>query len=117
MANVKQPSGYRTLPADAPIWVTEPFRIFFPLGIAASTFGVLIWPLFYTGAWPFPPQIQHPRIMIFGFGSAFVAGFLGTAWPRFLGAEALRRGNCFSWFSPGWVPSCVTPFSGFPSVT
>ncbi len=29
--------------------------------------------------------------MIFGFGFAFITGFLGTAWPRFLEARALRR--------------------------
>ena len=77
-------------PPEAPIWVTEPFRIFFPLGIAASILGVLIWPLFYAGAWPFPPPLQHPRLMIFGFGCAFVTGFLGTAWPRFLDGKPLH---------------------------
>ena len=29
--------------------------------------------------------------MVFGFGFAFVTGFLGTAWPRFLEAEAVRK--------------------------
>lgn len=73
------------------LWVTEPFRVFLPLGVAASIMGVLIWPLFYAGLWKFPPPLQHPRFMIYGFGFAFIAGFLGTAWPRFLDAKPLKR--------------------------
>lgn len=88
---MKQPPRYQTQPTDAPPWASEPFRLFFPLGISASIFGVLIWPLFYSGNWSYPPQIQHPRLMIFGFGFAFITGFLGTAWPRFLEARALNR--------------------------
>lgn len=64
--------------------------MFFPLGLVASVVGVSIWPLYYGGFWPYPPQLQHPRLMIFGFGFAFLIGFLGTAWPRFLEAKALR---------------------------
>lgn len=82
--------AYRTLPTDAPLWVSEPFRVFFPLGIAAGLIGLLLWPLFYAGWWPIYPALQHPRLMIFGFGTAFVMGFLGTAWPRFLESEALK---------------------------
>lgn len=82
---------YQTLPTQSPIWASEPFRVFFPLGILAAVVGSMLWPLFYWGAWPFAPHLQHPRIMMFGFGFAFVTGFLGTAWPRFLEAEALRR--------------------------
>lgn len=69
---------------------SEPFRAFFPLGVLASILGVLVWPLFYAGWWQTVPQLMHPRLMIFGFGGAFVAGFLGTAWPRFVEAEAMK---------------------------
>ncbi|MCB1064840.1 MAG: NnrS family protein, partial [Verrucomicrobiae bacterium] len=61
-----------------------------PLGIVAAIFGLLLWPMHYAGWWVTSPAIQHPRLLIFGFGAAFVFGFLGTAWPRFLEAEALR---------------------------
>jgi hypothetical protein len=81
---------YVTQPTESPIWVSEPFRVFFPLGILAAIFGLLLWPMHYFGWWPVYPGIQHPRILISGFGAAFVFGFLGTAWPRFLEAEALR---------------------------
>ncbi|MDF1813407.1 MAG: NnrS family protein [Verrucomicrobiales bacterium] len=81
---------YETLDDCGPLWAGEPFRIFFPLGMCAAVIGVLLWPLFYSGIWRLPPLLQHPRVMIFGFGGAFLCGFLGTAWPRFLEAEALR---------------------------
>lgn len=86
----KPPTRYLTKPGDSPLWASEPFRLFFPLGIVAAVFGLALWPLHYAGWWPLYPALQHPRILIFGFGAAFVFGFLGTAWPRFLEAEALR---------------------------
>lgn len=85
------PPTYEVREGDGPIWASEPFRVFFPLGIVAAVFGLALWPLHYAGWWPLYPAIQHPRILIFGFGTAFVFGFLGTAWPRFLGSAALGR--------------------------
>lgn len=80
---------YQAESGGSPLWASEPFRVFFPLGIAAGIFGLLLWPLHYLGWWPSYPAIQHPRILIFGFGAAFLFGFLGTAWPRFLEAKVL----------------------------
>jgi len=77
--------------APSPLWAAEPFRLFFPLGLTAGAFGLLLWPLHHLGCWPEYPAVQHPRMLVFGFGAAFVFGFLGTAWPRFLEAEALGR--------------------------
>ena len=86
-----------------PPWSSEPFRAFFPLGVAAAILGAAIWPLFYAGWWHSPVPLQHPRLMIFGFGVAFVTGFLGTAWPRFVEAPAMRRWELISfvllWFA------------------
>ncbi len=28
---------------------TEPFRVFFPLGVIASAIGVLLWPAYFQG--------------------------------------------------------------------
>ncbi len=84
-----RPVRYEAEQGAGPLWASEPFRLFFPLGILAGIFGLLLWPLHYAGWWETYPAIQHPRILIFGFGSAFVFGFLGTAWPRFLEARAL----------------------------
>ena len=76
--------------ASGPVWLSEPFRILFPVGLLAAIFGLLLWPMHYFGWWPVYPAIQHPRILVFGFGAAFVFGFLGTAWPRFVEAPAFR---------------------------
>lgn len=63
----------------------EPYRVFFPLGVLAGIWGVLMWPLLYAGHLNFYPNEAHARIMIGGFIGAFVAGFLGTAFPRLAG--------------------------------
>jgi uncharacterized protein involved in response to NO len=66
-------------------WASEPFRLFFPLGILAAVAGVMMWPLFYAGKLGFYPGEAHARVMIEGFMGAFVLGFLGTAFPRLTG--------------------------------
>ena len=63
----------------------EPYRLFFPLGMLASIWGVMMWPLLYGGWLHFYPGEAHTRIMIECFMGAFVAGFLGTAFPRMTG--------------------------------
>ena len=66
-------------------WASEPFRLFFPLGILAAIAGVMMWPLLYAGKLGFYPAEAHSRVMIEGFMGAFVLGFLGTAFPRLTG--------------------------------
>jgi uncharacterized protein involved in response to NO len=68
----------------------EPFRIFFPLALLIGISGVSLWPLFFSGIHKFYPGIMHSRMMIQGFLSGFVIGFLGTAMPRLLSAPPLR---------------------------
>lgn len=73
-------------------WLAEePFRVFFISGAVWSAIGVLLWPLFYVGLLSFHPLIVHSRLMIAGFGGAFVVGFLGTAGPRLAGAPQLTQ--------------------------
>jgi uncharacterized protein involved in response to NO len=90
-----RPVRYEVAAGGSPLWASEPFRVFFPLGLAAGIFGILLWPLHFAGWWSIYPALQHPRMLVFGFGAAFVYGFLGTAWPRFLEAKALRRWEVF----------------------
>jgi uncharacterized protein involved in response to NO len=71
----------------------EPYRVFFPLGVLAGMWGVLMWPLFYGGHLLYYPGEPHARIMIGGFIGAFVAGFLGTAFPRLVGARRWMVGE------------------------
>jgi uncharacterized protein involved in response to NO len=74
------------------IWArleAEPYRLFFPAGIAWSIAGVSLWPLFYAGKLPWYPGLAHARLMIEVFGGAFVTGFLGTAGPCMASAPRL----------------------------
>lgn len=68
----------------------EPFRLLFPMAILAGILGVLMWPLHFAGWLDWYPGEGHPRILVEGFFGGFIAGFLGTALPRVLGAPALR---------------------------
>ncbi len=67
----------------------EPFRLLFPLGTVIGIFGVLLWPLFVWNVTAVYPGQIHARIMIEGFLTSFVVGFLGTALPRLLGVPRL----------------------------
>ncbi len=67
----------------------EPFRLLFPLGTLIGLFGVLLWPAFVWDLLTVYPGVLHARIMIEGFFTCFVFGFLGTALPRMLGAPRL----------------------------
>jgi uncharacterized protein involved in response to NO len=76
---------------SALVWLgSEPYRLFFLSGILFSIAGVAMWPLFFSGHFPFYPGVSHARVMIEAFGGAFVVGFLGTAGPRMLSAPRLK---------------------------
>lgn len=70
----------------------EPFRLLFPLGLAIGILGVLLWPLWLWGPLSTYPSVSHARIMILGFQTAFIMGFLGTALPRLLEVPRLGLG-------------------------
>lgn len=75
------------------IVLEEPFRLFFPLGLLAAIWGVMLWPWWYAGRLPFYPGEAHTRMMIEGFLSAFVLGFTGTAFPRLTGSRSWSGGE------------------------
>lgn len=62
----------------------EPFRLLFPIGTLLGLIGIGLWPVFVWLGMDAYPGIIHARIMICGFLTAFVIGFLGTALPRLL---------------------------------
>ncbi|CAA6679438.1 MULTISPECIES: NnrS family protein [unclassified Lentimonas] len=68
--------------------LSEPFRLFFPVGVLWGIIGVALWPLFFAGALNYYPALAHPRLMIDGFAAFFIFGFMMTAGPRLLGAPA-----------------------------
>src|SRR5215510_14711024 len=71
---------------------SDPYRLFFPLGIILGLLGVSIWPLYYYGVTPGYSGRAHAFVQTDGFLYAFIIGFLLTAIPRFTGTEppALR---------------------------
>lgn len=73
------------------MWAREPYRLFFPLGVIAGILGVSLWGLLYGGVLPWYPATAHARIMVAGFMGAFIIGFLGTAFPRLVGAPACTK--------------------------
>jgi len=75
---------------------TDPYRIFFPLGIILGTLGVSIWPAYYYGLTEGYSGRAHAFVQTDGFLYAFIAGFLLTAIPRFTGTEAPSRGIQYS---------------------
>jgi uncharacterized protein involved in response to NO len=83
-AGARHPAGYLALIAAG-----EPFRLLFPLGTAIGILGVALWPMFVWKAAPAYPATMHSRIMIEGFLTSFVVGFLTTALPRLIGAPKL----------------------------
>src|SRR5438270_12458909 len=70
---------------------TDPYRIFFPLGIVLGVMGVAIWPLYYYGVTEGYSGRAHAFVQTSGFLYAFIIGFLLTAIPRFTGTEAPSR--------------------------
>jgi uncharacterized protein involved in response to NO len=67
---------------------SDPYRIFFPLGIALGAAGVSIWLLYYYGLTEGYSGRAHAFVQTDGFLYAFIAGFLLTAIPRFTGTES-----------------------------
>jgi uncharacterized protein involved in response to NO len=63
-------------------WRSEPFRLFFPLGVLLGWVGVGHWLLYATGATQSYSCLRHGLVQMQAFMMAFAAGFLLTALPR-----------------------------------
>lgn len=82
-------SDSKTAPGYWSLVAGEPFRLLFPLGTMIGLLGVLMWPLFFWHVTAAYPGQMHARIMIEGYLTCFIAGFLGTALPRLLDVPRL----------------------------
>jgi len=71
-------------PAGPPVhrFRREPFRLFFPLGVALGWLGVGHWLLYATGVTTTYSCQAHGLVQVQGFLMAFATGFLLTALPR-----------------------------------
>ena len=63
-------------------WRSEPFRLFFPLGVLFAWIGVGHWLLYTTGATATYSCRFHGLVQMQAFMMAFAVGFLLTALPR-----------------------------------
>jgi uncharacterized protein involved in response to NO len=64
------------------MWRREPFRIFFPLGVALAWLGVGHWVAYWAGWVAQYSCAAHGLVQVQGFLMAFALGFLLTAIPR-----------------------------------
>jgi uncharacterized protein involved in response to NO len=65
----------------------DPFRVFFPIGLAFAVWAAMDWIFFGFGLSEFYPGQSHADLMFGGFLVSFILGFLMTAIPRFTGAN------------------------------
>jgi uncharacterized protein involved in response to NO len=65
----------------------DPYRLFFPLGLALGFAGIAIWPLMHFGLISGYWGLSHAFLQSEGFLFCFIAGFLLTALPRFTGTK------------------------------
>lgn len=92
-------------------FLEEPYRLFFPAGLAAGLIGVALWPLTIWGPLEFYPGPLHARLMLTGFIGAFVLGFMATAMPRMLGVRPLG-GSVIGSIGFLWLASMAMHFWG-----
>lgn len=68
----------------------EPYRVLFPMGAVIGLAGVAHW-LFYALGWiPVYSGVLHSAVLLEAFMGCFIAGFLGTALPRFTASFPCR---------------------------
>lgn len=72
---------------QVPLWRREPYRLFFPLGVALAWAGVLHWLLHSIGLLGTYEPVFHSIVQIQGFMMCFAVGFLFTAIPRRTGTS------------------------------
>ncbi len=76
---------------------TEPYRIFFPLGILCLLYGILLWlpQIWNPGDYP---VLVHRYLMLNGFVASFMGGFLMTAVPRFSKTQTAEKWEIIFFF-------------------
>ncbi len=76
---------------------TEPYRIFFPLGILCLLYGILLWlpQIWNPGDYP---VLVHRYLMLNGFVASFMGGFLMTAVPRFSKTKTAEKWEIIFFF-------------------
>ncbi|HET9326329.1 MAG TPA: NnrS family protein [Candidatus Eisenbacteria bacterium] len=60
----------------------QPYQVLFPIGVVFALIGLGAWPAHVFGLLPYPGAL-HRSLMIQGFETSFILGFLLTAMPAF----------------------------------
>ncbi|MBI3999485.1 MAG: NnrS family protein [Candidatus Omnitrophica bacterium] len=105
-------SRYKTIQ----LFCSEPYRLFFPLGVLIGTVGAGHWLIYWRGWISSYSGFFHASIQMEGYMACFVLGFLTTAIPRFsntphaslaelLAFFLLTCGILFFLFQYLWVPA------------
>jgi uncharacterized protein involved in response to NO len=81
---------------SASIWRSEPFRIFFPLGVLFAWIGVGHWLIYATGVAATYSCKFHGLVQMQAFMMAFATGFLLTALPRRTQTPPVTRTEIFA---------------------
>lgn len=76
----------------------EPYRIFFPTGIILGLAGTGHWLAYGLGWLKSYSLLFHSFTQTQGYVSAFIIGFLMTAFPRLSGAKSAGKAECLSMF-------------------
>ena len=76
----------------------EPFRLFFPAATLAGALGVALWVPLLLGWTSDFPGTAHARVMVQGYFTGFIFGFLGTSMPRLLEVPPLKAAEVFPLF-------------------
>jgi uncharacterized protein involved in response to NO len=71
-------------------WFSEPFRLFFPVGLFFGVVAVLQWPIWIQWSEIRYPLESHRFLMLQVYLGLFAMGFIGTAGPRLLGTAGMR---------------------------
>ncbi len=86
----------RYRPYNGPVVLSAGFRPFFLAAALWAALAIPLWLLTFAGeevvSTALPPLIWHVHEMVFGYGSAAVAGFLLTAIPNWTGRMPLQGG-------------------------
>lgn len=81
---------------SGPALFSAGFRPFFLFGALWVAVGIPIWLMAFAGEYRittrFSPVVWHVHEMVFGYGTAIVAGFLLTAIPNWTGRMPLQGG-------------------------
>ncbi len=88
------------------MFASEPYRLFFPLGILIGTIGAGHWLAYWLGWVDSYSGFFHASIQMEGYMACFVIGFLMTAIPRFSGTSSASLKELVTFF----VLTCAIVF-------